>query len=472
MPTSPSSRRDRRPLDRAARDLIPAFAVLLLVGCQSGGGGGGGGGGGSVIRPGDVSGRYIVSISDADMPATALVDNQLGARDPKIVDSLTVISLPIRAPETPWAQINVSNSVIGPPNALSVSRDGKIAVVIESKGPAPAGATTTAQLPKGEKLSGVDMSDPVHPAVFATATIGDNPTAVDIHPSGDLVVAVCGTPREQINIIPLIKTKGARPAFGEPLGWPLVGLDDDEAVPSCVAWHPSGDFLAVTIPSRNQVMFYRFTKDANDGTLGLLPWGSPVAVGKYPYSGKFTPDGRFFITTEMQWGNDVPGFMIESPQGKLSVIRFDAGPAGAPTAQTHPEHQVVSSVSVGVNPEGLAISPDGSLVVTANLQRSFLPENDARVTRGGSISLLSLNKSTGLLTPAGEYPMKGMPVGLSFDAQGRFVVCTQFRSFDPRAIDGELAFWRVNRKSAAPSLEDAMFVVGVGKGPHGVLIIR
>ena len=34
--------------------------------------------------------------------------------------------------------------------------------------------------------------------------------------------------------------------------WPLLGLDDDAAKPSCVAWHPSGSALAVTLPDPYQ----------------------------------------------------------------------------------------------------------------------------------------------------------------------------------------------------------------------------
>src|SRR5439155_934782 len=131
--------------------VIPAIGAACLLGasgCKSGRAGGGGGlfsrAGGSSGAPrlGDVSGHYIVSICDADTPATALADSKLGEHDPKAVDALTVLALPIREPETPWAQISVSNSVVGPPDALAVSGDGKTAVVIESRGPASAAMTT------------------------------------------------------------------------------------------------------------------------------------------------------------------------------------------------------------------------------------------------------------------------------------------------------------------------------------------
>ncbi len=423
--------------------------------------------------PTAVSGRYILTLCDADMPATAFYDKQLGARKPGDTDNLTVIELPLREPTARFAQVNVSNSAIGPPNPMAVSRDGRFAFVVESRGPAGENAATIDDLPKGEHLSVVDLADPLKPFVCSTAVVGDEPQAVDIHPAGDIVAVVTHQSKQQLNIVPFVNRE-----LGEPLAWPLIGLDDTEAEASSVAWHPSGRYLAVTLPTRNQVMFYEFTRNQNDSLPGLAPWGEPVNVGKYPYSGRFTPDGRYFITTDLKWGTDVSGFMVEAPQGQLSVIRLSEVPSSVPSAPDEPApavvHRVVSTAMVGVSPEGIAISPDGSLVVTSNLQKSFLPTDHAGQTRKGSLSLLTFDKRTGTLTPVGEYPITtGMPVALSFDAKGRFVAVSLFRSFDSSADGnyGQLSFWNVNT-GRTPSLSDAYIVVGVGKGPHGVLIVR
>lgn len=458
---------------------LAGLGVSLISGCGSSVG----------SSPKDVSGRYILALCDGDMQASSIVDRQLAPRMDGDADKLTVIGLPIADGSderytTPFAQIGVSNSVMGPPQAMAVSVDGRWGYVIENQGPAPANATTVDELPNGNKLTRVDLTNPMAPMEAGVVTVGTNPMAVDISPDGGYLCVVSQEKRKQIQIIPV-----SEGGMGEPADWPLLGSDDDEnIVPTCVSWHPSGNFVAITVPSVNQVVFYRVSMEA--GKIQLEVYGEPVVVGRYPYSGRFTPDGRFYITTDMQWGDEVPGVFVEPPQGQLSVVQFAATKAGDGT----PTHQVVSAAPVGINPEGLAVSPDGTMVATANLIRSFLPETDPRLTRGGSISLLQLDRSTGRLSHVEEYPIDSMPIGLSFDAKGNFLVVTQFRSFDPEVISGELAFFKVYRegqrlpkndapkvegveetapaRTEGPGLRQADFFVGVGKGPHGILIVR
>lgn len=427
-------------------------------------------------KPGDVSGHFIVSISDADMSAPALITGRLDPQEDGIEDTLTVITLPIQEPTTPFAQIGVSNSVFGPPNSLAVTRDGRTAFVIETRGPAPAGATSVKELPRGRKLFAIDLSNPLKPAVQSWVEIGNDeqnsePLSVDVHPDGDLVAIARRAAHEPIVMVPFQDGK-----FGVGFAFELGGIDDSSAAPSAVVWRPGGRHFAVTLPDRDQVVFYEFVREP-DQEIGLRLWGAPVDVGKYPISGAFTPDGRFFITTEAQWGKDVEDFSVGAPEGRVSVIRLSTEPTEAINEIGQPVrpvvHVVVASAPVGISAQGIAISPDGRLVVTANLRRSFLPDSDPRLTRGGSLSLLALDPASGKLTPAGEYQMDAMPVGLSFDAKGDFIVTTLFRSFDPQSSPrfGELGFWRVIG-GGNPSLEKTSIYVGVGKGPHGVVIVR
>jgi DNA-binding beta-propeller fold protein YncE len=426
--------------------------------------------------PESIKGKYIAVLCDADMPATAFADGLLGARNPGSADALTVVSLPIAMPtgeEDKWqttvAQVPVSNSVMGPPASIAVTADGKTAYIVESRGPASPSASKVDDLPVGRTLTAVCMEDPAKPHTLASMDVGAEPRGVDVSPDGRWVAVVLNTPGSQLLIVPT----SAEKALGEPLSFPLPGLDS-AARPSSVAWHNDGRHLAVTLPDTGQVAFFEFNPDIGGGTPGIAPWGAAVSAGKYPFMGKFSPCGRFFIVSDVKWGADVPGFLAAPAPGQVFAIRLSEKPSSVTDAGTldleGTAHQIASAVEVGISPESLAISPDGKFVVTANLKGSFLNIGDDRFTPGGSLSLLGLNADTGL-TLFGEFPINAMPEGLAFDATGRHLIVSQFRSFEPGAVDGELAFFRILEENP-PRIDQILFWVGVGTGPHGVLIVR
>lgn len=460
--------------------VLPPLALMLLAGCSSS----------SVTdifvtsdppTPGQISGRYIAVIGDADMQAEAFADGRLRSRS-GAKDTLTLIALPIAEEgqkskwQTPFTQIEVSNSVMGPPCALAVSPDGTLAFVVETKGHAPAGATRVSDLPDGNSVTSIVVGPGIQTQVASAAEVGKRPSSVDVHPQGDLIAVTTAVPGEQLVVVPVDK----QGKFAKGLAWELLGIDDRAATASSVSWSPNGRYVAVVLPMRDEVVFYEFTRTLNGGGMGFARYGKPVKVGKHPFMGKFSPDGKFFVVNELHWGDQVEGYLVGAPAGSVSVIRMSDVPSQVIIPEGQPEptvsHEVVSSVQVGISPEGLAVSPDGRWVVTANLRRSMLPTGDARLTPGGSVSLLSLDGLSGALTNHGEFPIGAMPEGIGFDATGRHVIVTQFRSFDPASVDGELAFFKLvpggGLGGDAPRLVPSQYFVGVGIGPHGVVIVR
>jgi DNA-binding beta-propeller fold protein YncE/uncharacterized protein YceK len=452
------------------------LALMLLSGCAS------------MIdssppTPGQISGRYIAVICDADMSATAFADGLLSRRSPDDRDMLTVIRLPLREPgpneqstQTDFAQVEVSNSVMGPARSLSVTPCGTLALVLETRGRAGPGALRVGDLPAGRVMTPIDLRDPMNPIVGGLIDVPSPPVGVDISPRGDWAAVATNQPGSQLIFFPirrgedggLMVDSAGRQTFD------LPGLEG--AAVSSVIWHPSGRYVALTMPQSNSVAFYEVGRDSE--SLQLARWGAPVEVGPYPFDGAFTPDGRRFIATELHWGTNVDGYLIGAPEGSLSVIELSRIPSavlssGASGEAPVVEHTVTDTVRVGISPEGLAISPDGRWVVTANLRRSMLPASDPRMTPGGSLTLLSMGRD-GKLVAHGEFDLNAMPEGIAFDARGRHVVVTQFRSFDPNAVDGELSFHKLvpSGDNGQPTLVPGRFTVGVGVGPHGVVIVR
>ena len=115
--------------------------------------------------------------------------------------------------------------------------------------------------------------------------------------------------------------------------------------------------------------------------------------------GRFTPDGRHFIVNNLYWGSDVEGTWTEAPKGSINSIRLAAGTREDGT----PRHALISRSQTGVSPEGLAISPDGRYVVTTNLERSYLPYDDDRITWYSSLTLATLDPETGQLNHIADY---------------------------------------------------------------------
>lgn len=438
----------RTPAARLALALAGGLLILAIGGCKSGGGGGRASTG--PAQPGDVSGSILLALGDADLPADAPAQSLLADRGPNARDTLTIVSLPIREPVTPSTQIDVSNSAIGSPACMAISPDRRFAYVLESRGPGGDGsARPVSSLPMGESLTTIDISTPMSPASRGTTFVGSDPQAVAVNPAGDLLAIVTSNPRNQLVMVPL---SDGLP--GSPASWPLIGLDDDAASASCVAWHPSGRALAVTLPGRDEVVFYAFSRDA-DGSLAIASWGAPVHVGHTPIYGAFTPDGRLFVTVDANRPSD--GVSSPAGAGGLSVVRVSDNLDNASAS-----HTLVGSVTTAVGPVGAAISPDGSLVACANAQASSGP--------GGSVSLFWMGPN-GDLVPRGEFPIGAVPAGVSFDPAGRFVLVSQYRSLDPAAADGEVSFWKIAGGSS-PTLVQQEFFLGIGSGPHGVLIVR
>ena len=425
----------------------------------------------NAATPQMISGKYIAALGDADMAASAFVTGELGTRDASGKDTLTVITLPIKEPETPFGQIEVSNSALGPANAMAVTKDGRYAFVAEYRGHAPAGATSVEQLPKGKSLTAVDLGSPTEPKIVDATAVGMEPSAVAIHPAGGLVAVVTAEPRHQIVMVEFKNGKFS----GDPYAWPLLGLDDDGARASSVVWAPDGKSLAITLPERGEVAFYRFKQDPND-ELAIRAWGLPVKVGSHPYSGAYTPDGKFLVVNDYKAGGDGDAPGVGMPQGRVSVIKVAAAPADdEPATAKAATHVVTGFANVGVQPIGLAVSHSGKLAATSNLLTSAFPDGDPRAqgaqTRGGSVSLLSIS-GAGEIRTLGEYPINAVPAGLAFDSEDRFLAVTEFRSFDPSVIDGDIAFFQIQGSGSGASLKQCDFWVGAGKGPHGVLIIR
>ncbi|RUT07345.1 hypothetical protein DSM106972_026060 [Dulcicalothrix desertica PCC 7102] len=399
----------------------------------------------------DFAGRYIAALSDGDYTSTD-INGKLPRTSERATDKLSIIPLPLDGLKKPAAQINVSNTAKTSTSPLATSPDGKTVFIVETLGQAK-GALNVKQIPSVNKLTAIDLSDLGLPKVTDTIQLGQNPKSVSVNPNGDLL-AIPTQIGQKITFVPVQNNQ-----FGVPKSW-TIGIQADCKAGSEIThieWHPNGRYIAAVMQARNQVVFYKVQR--NHADIKLVAWGKPVEVGSKPFSGKFTPNGRFFITNNAQVLSTQ-----KQPKGTLSVIQL----AKEKNISSNAKHQIVST-AVADSPKGMAISADSDLVATVNKLVSSYPENTKGFSQNFSISLFKLDSQTGHLSKVAEQSAQGiLSKGIEFDAAGDHLAIAVSDYFKPKKT-GAIEIWRVAR-SPKFGLERTNQIIDVGKGTHAVVV--
>ncbi|KAL2683443.1 hypothetical protein Neosp_007913 [[Neocosmospora] mangrovei] len=380
----------------------------------------------------NFEGQFLVAISDADMVSSAYADGLLGPVQGS--DALSIIRLDRQPSEWRASSVPVGNSVVGPPAALAVTRDGQYAIVTETLGARPVGnATATMQdLPTSRNITVVDMGDLDKPRVVQVLEGFDQPSTVSINAAGDLI-AITHTLDGDGSETPLALYEfraGRLSLLSTPdiPGWESGNLLMD------ASFHPDLNVLALTDNTNPRLLFAEVIGNGNSTT--LRSWGNSVALERSPFTAKFSPNGKFVFSNAMY-----TGLGPEAPRGTISSIRLNASQDASGAAQ----HSLVSRAQVGVMPEGLAISPDGQWAVTANLERSTPALDSPNQGFFSSLSLLRVDTETGALDTVGTFAYDGiLPEGVVFDTSSRFVAATTFDQYDKRSPGGSVDFWRIS----------------------------
>ncbi|MER9593323.1 hypothetical protein [Mesorhizobium sp. M0244] len=432
-----------------------ALAIALSIGVSSS----------VTAEPSDLVGRIsagrIAVVSDGDFVAQTYATGQLAPREADHRDVLTVLSAVDGKVVT--GTMPLSNSVTAAPEVLQLSEDGRTAFVTERLGERPREGDTVRDLPPGWRLFAVDLSDSAAPRLAGTAEIATFPEALSVSPDGGRVAVVSNTP--EASFVQIVGYGDDR--FGPVARFDLAGLGvtGSASTPrggvtaTNVHWHPSGRFIAVNINTQNRVAFFEVIDNA--GRPGLRPWGNIVDVGADPFVGRFTPDGRHYLTSN--WG---PNFTAANLEGRIpqtrssiSVVRL-ADPA---TSAAAARHDLVAGAETDLSAEGIAVSPDGRLVATVNMRgTAFLP-GTPRFDREASVSLLSFDPATGAIAKIADYPFEAvLPEGGAFDRTGDHFLATVFQGHEGSDLGAGLEVFRVVN-GERPSLER----LGRVPLPHG-----
>lgn len=405
----------------------------------------------------DFKGRYLVAVSDADMVASAYLDGHLGAIEGK--DALSIIRLDKPVNELKVVAIEASNSVTGPPSSVTVSPDGRYAIVIESRGQRPANKPKglMSHLPPGKKLTVIDLFNPDQPKISQQMDGAEHPLSVTFTPDGSLV-AITYLPKSTSR--PLVFYQFAGGKLSNPAMPDIPDYNNGDQLNGAI-FHPKENVLVLLNATKSILSFFKMMR--SDSGISLTKWGNPVLVDKEPFKAYFTPNGRFLVVNAMY-----PG----SVRGSVTSI----GIAIKDSGDSSPIHQIVSRVLAGVLPEGLAISPDGQWIVTTNLEQSMQPFDNPKQGFFSSLTLIRLNPETGLLDRINDFAFDGiLPESAVFDNTGRFIAVATFDHYDVKKKGGSIDFWRLTSDYFDPTRVELVktdYSISVTRGVHSMVIVR
>ncbi|WP_266367448.1 beta-propeller fold lactonase family protein [Tellurirhabdus rosea] len=409
--------------------------------------------GGAFAQQGPIQfqAKGILALSDADMTPSALVDNNL-YRGKNNRDQMTIVTFPLNRNGQNMASLGVSNSAALYDKAAAVTPNGRLAFVLEGYGQISDSLTTLKNgmkdYPAAARLFIVDMTQPLKPAV-KVASFSSAPSAVSMNPQGTMLVIGSGDAGKEIRLLEFDNT--GKPTRNLTTASPVAGQKITD-----LAWHPSGQFIAYTVAGTGEVGLLKMTLDQTRKPT-LAPHGKTVKVGTMPATGRFTPDGNFFIVSDIKKEASGQG----AGKGEIMVVQFS-------TEDTPGEHKLVGTTAAGESAEALAVSPDGATLVVVNANQSYQPYGNPAAGKS-SISVYSIGKD-GQLALANEYPLEGVaPQSVDFDKSGNAIAVGVSEYVDYGDRMGGIEFFKVN-KGDKPSLERMPGKISVPRGVHTVKV--
>lgn len=308
----------------------------------------------------------------------------------------TVSVLDISKPATPKivATIPLANTVIGPPvnEAIAPSRD--IALVANSM---------NVEMKDGkyvpvpdDRLFVVDLATKP-PKIIDTLQIGKQPSGMAIAPNGKLALVA----NRADGTVSVLSIDGKTVKL---IGSVTVGTAADSV--SAVAITPDGKRALAAKAGGNAVALLTIDGDKVTYTKRDLP------TGLFPYNVAITPNGKLALTVDN--GNHGTS---DGNTKSVGVIDLAANPP-----------RVIEHVTVGDSPEGLAISPKGTIAVSVEARGSNQPTSSWFYHKGGAVSVLKISGKN--VENIGEITVGQLPEAVAFSPDGRYIYVGNFLDSD------------------------------------------
>jgi DNA-binding beta-propeller fold protein YncE len=304
-------------------------------------------------------------------------------------DVVSIIDIKDRENPRIVASLPLINSVFGPPTNLAITPDESLALVASSMDWVKDGEVWKGQ--PDTKLFVIDLkANP--PTLIETVTVGKQPSGLAINRAGTLAL-VANRADNSISVL-TISGKSVKlvdtVAMGEQVASVAISPDGKHALATKFPGHK----IAVLDIDGTKVTYNKY--DMN--------------VGLWPYNVAITPDGKLALTADN--GNSGAS---DGQIDTVSVIDMEATPV-----------RVVDKVVVGDGPEGLVISPTGTVAAAMILRGNNAPKGTWFRQEAGSVTLMSISGKK--VTKVAEAEVGGLPEGAVFSSDGKYLYVGNYMS--------------------------------------------
>lgn len=309
-------------------------------------------------------------------------------------DTVSIIDLRASPPKV-LAEVEVPNSVVGPPTNVALSPKEEIVLVagamqIDPSDPAktvPDDKLTVIDIaplkPGILKRLGLSKGPAPAPKVVATLQAGKGAAGVAINRAGTLAL-VANRNEGTVSAFTISGTTVA--AAGK------ITVGGEKSGPSAVAFTPDGKRALVTLDADNKIVVLSI-----DGTK-IEPEKRVISAGLRPYGLDISAKGEVAVVANIGMGG--------GDADTISVIDLKADPP-----------RVVSTYTVGQTPEGIKMSPDGKYVAVTVMNGTNKPLDSPFFNQSGILQIWARNGTQ--LSKSGEIPIGKWCQGIAWSSNSR-----------------------------------------------------
>jgi sugar lactone lactonase YvrE len=320
----------------------------------------------------------IVSAQDGKF---VRVDGRATFPEPAPSDSLVVIDASSFPPVIKGTVEGLEHTVQGPPQAVAVTPDGKLAIVA-----APTRYDYAAKKELFDTFVQVVDIEASPPKLIGKVDVGGHTNGLSINREGTLLLAaahdgtvkVLGIDGKNVKLLDQVKVGEKR----------LSGI----------SFTHDGKAAIVSLRDENGAAVLSV-----DGTSVKLT-KERISTGVNPYAVDVSSDGKWAVI-----GNTGVGGRIVADADVVTLIDVSARPFRA-----------VQQISVPATPEGVAISPDGRWIAVSSMAGSGLTPADPGRNKIGKLALYEIKD--GWATKVNEVPGGEAAQGVVFSQDGKQIL--------------------------------------------------